>query len=172
MQAIRPSKPRLARFTILGELMYRTSSMLARGRISSTRCSSRMLAAMEMMRVAAANAVVRRRDLTRGASGLESAESFQVPALKDQNGTAQRHCSVKERIKTTLQDELSGNRLLMCNRADHVQRGKVGHKVGSRRRNRARDAVRHCGKSAQVIRKAAYDKQREGEYRRKQRRRK
>src|SRR3954469_5855391 len=141
--------------------------MLARGRISSTRCSSRLLAAMEMRRVAAANAVVRRRDLTRGASRLESAESFQIPALKYQNGTAQRHCGVKERIKTILQNELSGNRLLMCNRTDHVQGRKVRHKVGGRRRNRARDAVGHRGKSAQVIRKAAYDKQREGEYRRK-----
>jgi hypothetical protein len=73
------------------------------------------------MRQAAAKTVTRFRALIASNSEWENAESFQVPALKNQNGAAQRHCGIKERVKRVLQDELSTDGLLMGNRSDHIQ---------------------------------------------------
>src|SRR6266566_5133656 len=124
MQAIRPSKPRLARFTIFGELTYRASSMVSRGRTSSIRCSSRTLAAMETMRQAAATRVVRCCELMGAFSELSSAGSFQVPALENENRTTQDHRRIEQRIQSVLQDQSRAHHLLVRDRADHVQSRK------------------------------------------------
>src|SRR3954467_57828 len=98
MQAIRPLKPRLARRTIPGEFTYKASSMVARGRISSMRCSRTTLAAMLTVRQATDTAVVRCREVIEAGSRLGCAKSFQVPALEDKNRAAERHRGIKQGI--------------------------------------------------------------------------
>src|SRR5215469_178579 len=134
--------------------------MFARGRISSIRWSRRMLAAMEMTRHAPAMADVRR-DVMLRSPGLKGSESFQIPALKNQDGAAQSHCCVKQGVQGVLQNQLSAYRLPMRHRADDVERGKVRNEVRSSGRKPAGDSVGDTSESTKVVGEAADDEQRE-----------
>src|ERR1017187_6561085 len=155
MQAIMPSKPRLARFTIFGELMYRASSRGAWGRIWSMWRSSRMQATIETARHPAAMTVVRCGAVISRNSGLEPAKSFQVPALEDQDCAAQGHHRIEHGIQRVLQDKLRRERLLMRDRADHIECREVGHQISRGHGEPSGDAVSQGGESAKVVGEAA-----------------
>src|ERR1700676_155161 len=129
--------------------------MIAGGRTSSMCRSRRMLEAMEMVRQAAAAMVVRRAAVISKNSGLESTMSFQVSALEDQDRAAQGHRRVEQCIERVLQDELQSERLLMRDRANHVERGEVGHQIGHGRGDPSGNAGGQGSKSAKVVGKAA-----------------
>src|SRR5579871_1972916 len=96
------------------------------GRISSMWRSKRADAAIDTIRQAVATIVVRRREVIRRFSGMRSScRSFQIPALEDQDRTAECHYRVKDCVKRVLEDELSSDGLLMSDCTDHVERGKV-----------------------------------------------
>src|SRR3954447_331865 len=127
MQAMSPLNPRLACLMTFGELRYNTSSIFPLGRISSIWRSRRTDAAIDTTRVAAAKAVVRPRAVMTCNSSLESAQSLQIPALKDQHSPAQSHGAIEKGVERVLQNELRAHGLLMGHGADHVQCRKIGH---------------------------------------------
>src|SRR5437868_13979141 len=133
--------------------------MLARGRISSIRCRSRMLADIDRISVAAAKAVTRRREVIAPGSGLSSTGSFQVPALEDQDGPTQDHRRIEQSIKRVLQYKWRAYRLLVRNCADYVERGEVRHQVSRSGSNPARQAVRRNRESPQVVDEASNHRQ-------------
>src|ERR1700733_3014271 len=155
MQAISPSKPRLARFTAFGEMMYSESSALSGGRSSSIRCSASTEAAIDTVRHAVANTVVRRRDVIETSSNLESVSSFQVPSLENQDCAAESHSGIEKRVERVLQDQLRCDRLLVSHCADYIQRREIGHQIGSRSDEPPGNSVRQAGKAAEVIGKAS-----------------
>src|SRR2546429_329619 len=96
--------------------MKRTSSSVAWGRDWSMRRSSRMLAASEATRHAAAINVVRRRALIYKISSTTIFSSkilFQVSVLENEEGSAQSYRGITKRVKRIVQDKLSRYRLLM-----------------------------------------------------------
>ena len=93
-----------------------------------------------------------------------SGNSFQIPAVEDENGSAQRHCRVEQRVQRILQNELPADRLLVRDRADHVQGREVRHEVGRAGGNPMRQAMGQRGKSAEVICEASDDEERKREY--------
>src|ERR1700685_3323113 len=98
MQAMRPSKPTLARLIVAGEFRYSTSSMVALGRIWSMCRRSKTQAIMETARQTAEIMVVRRRAVIVGISALALRKSFQVPAFENQDCAAQRHRGIEHGI--------------------------------------------------------------------------
>src|SRR5579863_7647583 len=103
---------------------------------------------MDTTRQAAATSVVRFCGVMRVNSKVKSAESFQIPAFEDQHRAAQSDGGVKQRVKRVLQDELSANRFLMGNRADHVERREIRHQIGGGGRYPSRESVSQGGESA------------------------
>src|SRR5580704_10237149 len=122
MQAINPSYPRLARLITVGELRKRTSSSVACGRSWSLLRNTTMLAASEKIRQTAATIEVLRRWVIQD-------QSFEIAVLKDQNGSAQSHDGVKQRIKSVMHDELARHWLLMSDGTDHIKCRKIWHKI-------------------------------------------
>src|SRR3984957_2213608 len=188
MQAINPSKPRLARFMTFGESRKSTSSIDAFGRFRSIPRSRSTLAAREITRQAAAMRVTRRDTLMRRPAWKPRRAiapgtgywvlgtrywccSFQIPPLKNQHRAAQRHHRIKHGIQSVLHHQLHAQRLLMRDAGNHVERRKIGNQIRRSGRNPAREAVSHPGEPAEIVGKAANHKQRKGKYRREQRRR-
>src|ERR1700676_1579309 len=129
--------------------------MAARGRISSMCRSKRRHAAIEMARHPAAIRVVRCAAVISSNLGLNSTKSFQVPALEDQERTAQRHSRIAQRLERVLQDKLRSQRLLMRDRAYHIERGEVRHQIGRARDDPSGAAVSQGSESAKVVGEAA-----------------
>src|SRR5215469_3141706 len=122
------------------------------------RCNSRMLAINETTRHAAATMEVCR-EVMLPAPELKSGCSFQIPALENEHGSAQRHRRIEQRVERVLHDQLQADRLLMGDGTNHVERGKVWHQVSRRRGKPASNAMGQSGESAQVVRKASNHEQ-------------
>src|SRR5579859_3615686 len=147
IHAIRPSKPRLARLMIFGEVMKRASEIVARGRISSIWCSRRMLASIDNANPTAAKIVVRLREVMGLNSTMEFRQSFKVPAFENQDGSEECHCGIEQCVETVLQNELRTHMLFVRHGADYIERGKIRHQIGCPRGKPPGEAMRHESKS-------------------------
>src|ERR1700688_933463 len=99
--------------------------MVALGRMRSMCRSSKTQALIDTARHVAEMTVVRRLAVIAVLSALAPAKSFQVPALENQNRAAQGHRRIEHGIERVVQDQLPTDRLLMRDRADHVQRREI-----------------------------------------------
>src|SRR5271166_3341621 len=144
---------------------------MSRGRISSMWCNSSTLEAIDTVRAMAAEIVVRCREVIGRNLCLDSAGSFQIPALENEDGAAEYHGRIKQSVKRVLQDELPTDALLMRDRADDVQSREVRHEVCSTRGNPPGSPAGQGGEASQVVGKTPNHEQREREYGGKQRRR-
>ena len=99
---------------------------------------------------------------------MEFRQSLEVPAFKNQDGSAECHCRIEQCVETVLQNELRAHMLFVRYGADYIECGKIRHQIGRPSGNPAGEAVRHERKSAQVFGKAANHEQLKREHCRKQ----
>src|SRR5579859_527892 len=124
-----------------------------------------MLASIETTSPSAANMVVRLRAVIGHGSASEFRQSFQVPALENQNRPAQRHRRIEQCIKRVLPDELRAHMLFMRRGTDDVECREIRHQVRRTGGYPSGETVRHGRETPQVFGKAANHEQRKGEYR-------